>query len=169
MITSRVLVAYATKHGSTQEVAEDIAETLRGIGLAVDIMAAADVAHLRGYSGVVLGAALYTGKLHKDARQFLKRHEDALLVRPVAVFAMGPRTLEPSDVASSRAQLDRALAAVPRLAPVSLAIFGGVVAPETLRFPFNRMPACDARDWTAIETWATELAPRLTRTPADRP
>jgi menaquinone-dependent protoporphyrinogen oxidase len=166
MSTTRVLVAYATKHGSTREVAEAVAETLRHRGLAVDVMPAADVSHLRRYDGVVLGGALYMGRLHKDARRFLKRHEDGLAVRSLAVFAMGPRTLHDADVASSRAQLDHALAAMPRLAPVSVAIFGGVVAPEALGFPFNRMPAADARDWAAIEAWAAEVAERFARTPA---
>jgi menaquinone-dependent protoporphyrinogen oxidase len=166
MITTRVLVAYATKHGSTREVAEAVAETLRRHGLTVDVMPASDVGHLRRYEGIVLGGALYTGRLHKDARRFLKRHEDALAVRALAVFAMGPRTLEEADVASSRAQLDRALAQAPRATPISVAIFGGVVAPEALRFPFNRMPAVDARDWTAIEAWATDVAERFAGTPA---
>lgn len=154
----RVLVAYASRHGSTREVAEHVAETLRSAGVAVDVMAATDVGHLRGYDTVVLGGALYTGRLLKDARRFLARHREALSVRHVAVFALGPKTTEPSDVAGSRAQLDRALAKTPEIEPVSVAIFGGVVDPNKLRFPFNRMPASDARDWAAIEAWASALA-----------
>jgi CheY-like chemotaxis protein len=76
----------------------------------------------------------------------LARHREALAARPLAVFALGPRTLEPGDVAASQAQLDRALSAV-GLVPDSVAIFGGVVQPDQLRFPFSRMPASDARDW----------------------
>ena len=30
--------------------------------------------------------------------------------------------------------------------------------PGKLRFPFDRMPATDARDWTAIRTWADTVA-----------
>ena len=120
------LVAYASKHGSTREVAERVAEVMRGTGLDVDVMPAANVGHLRGYDTVVLGGALYTGRLHKDARRFLARHCEPLSVRSVAVFAMGPRTNEPADVAGSRAQLDRALAKTPEIAPVSVAIFSGV-------------------------------------------
>lgn len=161
MIQLRVLVAHASRHGSTREVAEAVAATLRSRGFAVDVMPAAEVVLLRPYAGVVLGGALYTGRLHKDARRFLARHREALAGRPLAVFALGPRTLEPADVAASRAQLDRALRAIPELAPVSVAIFGGVVKPEELHFPLNRMPAGDARDWTAIAGWAAELAPRL--------
>jgi menaquinone-dependent protoporphyrinogen oxidase len=157
---TRVLVAYATRHGSTKEVAEEIAATLIAEGVTVDVMPAANVGHLHGYEGVVLGGALYTGRLHKDARRFLARHADELARRQLAVFAMGPRTLEAKDVAASRAQLDRALT---RVEPVSVVIFGGVIRPDALRFPFNRMPAGDARDWDAIRGWACELAPRFAR------
>jgi hypothetical protein len=41
--------------------------------------------------------------------------------------------------------------------PVSVAIFGGAVDPTKLRFPFNRMPETDARDWEAIREWALEV------------
>jgi menaquinone-dependent protoporphyrinogen oxidase len=158
MLRKRALVAYASKHGSTREVAERVASVLRAAGLAVDVMPAAEVGHLRGYDAVVLGGALYAGRLHKDARKFLARHEDRLSVRTFAVFALGPKTLDPAEVASSRTQLDRALKAVPHVEPASVAIFGGVIDPSTLRFPLNRMPASDARDWDAIDAWANELA-----------
>jgi menaquinone-dependent protoporphyrinogen oxidase len=156
-----ILIAYATKHGSTREVAEAVAETLREEGLDVELREAAETRTLDRYDGVVLGGALYLGRLHKDAKRFLLRHRVALAALPVAVFAMGPQTLEEKDVAESRAQLDRALADAPELEPVSVAIFGGVVDPATLRFPLNRMAASDARDWDAIRAWARELARSL--------
>jgi menaquinone-dependent protoporphyrinogen oxidase len=150
----RILVAYATKHGSTREVAEAVAATLHRPGLPVDTKAAAEVDGLDGYTGVVLGGALYTGRLHRDARRFLRRLRSALAGLPLAVFAMGPRTADPDEVAQTRAQLDRALSAVPEVEPVSVAIFGGVLDPSQLHFPFSRMPASDARDWNAVQAWA---------------
>lgn len=160
-MNGRVLVACATKKGSTREVAEAISETLRAEALEADCRPAAEVADLRGYSAIVLGGALYTGRWHADARDFLERHRGQLATIPLAVFAMGPRTLAESDVEESRRQLDRALAKVPELDPVSIAIFGGVVDPAKLRFPFSRMPASDARDWDAIRAWARGLAAEL--------
>ncbi len=153
-----VLVAYASKHGSTQEVADAIAETLREQDLGVEVRPAGEVKRLDGYDAVVLGAAIYIGHLHQDARRFLTRHRQALAERPLAVFAMGPRTLGEEDVAESRRQLDHDLAKFRELEPVAVAIFGGVVDPAKLRFPFKRMPASDARDWDAIHAWADEVA-----------
>jgi menaquinone-dependent protoporphyrinogen oxidase len=153
-----MLVAYATKHGSTREVAERVAATLEGEGLAVEIRPAAEVDDLTPYDRVVLGTALYMGRPLPDARRFLRRHRGALASLPFAVFAMGPKTLEPDDVAGARKQLDLALSRVPEVRPGSTAIFGGVVDPAKLRFPFNRMEASDARDWDAVGDWALEVA-----------
>jgi menaquinone-dependent protoporphyrinogen oxidase len=119
------------------------------------------------YDGVVLGGALYAGRWHRDARHFLARQRDALAALPLAVFAMGPLTLEERDVVGSRKQLDRALAKEPGLEPVAVAVFGGVIDPDKLRFPFTHMPAGDARDWDAIRYWTDDIArvfeqPRVT-------
>jgi menaquinone-dependent protoporphyrinogen oxidase len=46
-----ILVAYASRYGSTQEVAETIGTTLREHGLRVDVRPAAEVEHLREYGG----------------------------------------------------------------------------------------------------------------------
>jgi len=153
-----VLVAYASKHGSTQEVAEAVAATLRERGLSVDLRPASAVTSVEPYEAVVLGGALYAGRWHGDARRFLDDHRSALAGRALAVFAMGPRKVDAREVAESRAQLDRALARVPEVTPTAVAIFGGVLDPARMRFPFNHMAGSDARDWDAIKSWADEAA-----------
>jgi len=157
-MTAPVLVAYATEHGSTRAVAGAIAARLRETGLEVDLQPAGEVLDLRPYAGVIVGGALYMGRLHSDAVGFLRRHHDALAVLPLAVFALGPRTLEPSDLAESRKQLVRSLAKVPDVEPYELAVFGGVIDPKTLRFPFNHLRASDARDWDDIDAFAFRCA-----------
>jgi menaquinone-dependent protoporphyrinogen oxidase len=155
----KILLAYATKHGSTREVADAIGAVLREHGLDVTVRPARDVEDVAGFDGVVLGSALYTGRLHRDARRFLGRfHDDLHRGTPVAVFAMGPKTSESSDLAGTRAQVDRCLGRFPDLHARSVAVFGGVIDPAKLRFPFSHMPESDARDWRAIRHWAVELA-----------
>ena len=155
-----VLVAYGSKHGATREIAEAIAETFRANG--ADARAeSALTADPHAAHAVVVGAALYTGRLHPHARRFLERYEDLLADLPVAVFASGPRTLEPEDVTSALRQLRSGLnAAVPQLRPVSVTVFGGAIDPHQLRWPLSRMQASDARDWDAVRGWAAELARR---------
>jgi len=156
-----VLVAYATKHGSTAEVAEAVTGELQALGLDVELSELRKVRDLDGYRAVAIGAPLYTGRWHPDARKFVKRHGKALGELPVAVFALGPLKLTEDDVAGSRKQLDRALALAPELKPATVEVFGGVIDPAKLRFPFNRMPAGDARDWDAIRAWARSLPGEL--------
>ena len=160
-----VTVAYATRAGSTGEVAERVARRLRAAGFDVDVRPAAEVIDLDAADAVVLGAALYMGRLHADARAFLRRHRTRLGKLPVAVFAMGPRTLEEDDVAAARTQLEAGLRKVPEIRPVLDGIFGGVLDPAKLRFPLNRLPAFDARDWAAIDAWADRAAERLSELP----
>lgn len=169
---TRVLVAYASKYGSTQEVAEAVAETLQENGLTVDIEPMKKVKDLEGYAVVVLGAPLYMLHLHTDARSFLSKHRKALKKRRVAVFALGPFHDKENEWEEVREQLDKELAKFPELAPIAVQIFGGKFDPENLRFPDNliaslpasplhNMPAIDVRDWTAIRDWANKLAMQL--------
>jgi menaquinone-dependent protoporphyrinogen oxidase len=165
-----VLVSYATRYGSTQEVAERVGETLRAGGLPVDVQPARQVRSLEGCRAVVLCAPLYIGRWQKDARRFLERHQEALTGLPLAVLTLGPtREGEWDEV---RAQMDKELAKVPALKPVATALFGGKYDPAKLRFPDNlltippasplhQMPANDLRDWEAIDEWANGLVGKL--------
>lgn len=145
-----ILVAFATKKGSTHEVATVVAEELRGRG--------ADVRDVTAYDGVVLGGSLYMGRWHPDARRLLQRQSAELAARSLAVFGIGPLTSGPDDLASARRQLDHTLDKLTEVHPATVAIFGGVVDPGKLHFPFNRMQATDARDWDQIRNWARTVA-----------
>ena len=82
---------YASSYGSTQEVAEVVAATLREQGGEVDLRPIREVRTLAGYSAVVLGAPLYMFHWHKDARRFLSRYQSVLTGGlPIAIFAGGP-------------------------------------------------------------------------------
>lgn len=166
-MSASVLVGYATRYGSTQEVAETVAAALREGGLEVDLQAVRQVRSLEGYGAVVLGAPLFMFRLHRDARRFLSRHRKALAERLVAVFALGP-VHDPYDEAEwqdSRAQLDKELAKYPWLTPVAIELFGGKYDPEKLRFPISvfagEEPASDLRDWAAIRAWAGDMVAKL--------
>lgn len=167
-MSTSLLVGYATRHGSTQEVAEVVAATLREGGLAVDLRLLREVRSLEGYSAVVIGAPLFMFRWHKDAKRFLSRHREALLERPLAIFALGP-VHDPHDEEewqNSWSQLDEELAKFPWLKPAAIEMFGGKYDPQKLRFPINVLagdaPATDIRDWDAIRAWAADLEPILT-------
>jgi menaquinone-dependent protoporphyrinogen oxidase len=146
-----VLVVYATKNGSTRQVAEAIAATLREDGAEVELGPAREVRDSPArHDLVVLGGALYSGRWHRHAHRFLKRHRrDIAAGVPVAVFGMGPRTRDEDAWRHSRAQLDRALAKRSWLDPVAVTVFGGVDPPRR-----GKRERRDVRDWDAIRDWA---------------
>ena len=160
-MSGTILIAYGSKHGSTQEVAHAVADELQAHGVDVETLPAREVDDLRPYTGVVVGGSIYMGRWHADAIGLLERHKYALSELPLAVFGMGPRTLEQHDVESAMGQLRHSLAAVPEVEPTAVAVFGGVINPRALRFPFSRMPASDARDWDEIRAWAAGLVDTL--------
>ncbi len=161
----KILVTYASTHGSTQEVAEVVANMLRERGLAVDLQPVRNVRTLVGYTAIVLGAPFYMFHWHKDARRFLARFQRKLTSGlPIAIFAGGPIEDSNEQWQDRRSDLDQELAKFSWLTPVSVQLIGGKFDPAKLRFPYNlipamrNMPASDLRDWTAIRSWASHLA-----------
>jgi menaquinone-dependent protoporphyrinogen oxidase len=170
-----VLVTYSTRYGSTEEVAHAVAETLSESGVAVETLPIRNVHSLERYSAIVLGVPLYMSLLHKDARRFLRAHRNALTKMPVALFVLGPVQKDEKDWTGARMQLKKELAKYPWFTPVSQQIFGGKFDPAKLGFPFSlfpplrKLPAGDARDWTAIRGWASDLALALRPVHRDSP
>lgn len=166
-MTTPILVAYASSYGSTQEVAQSIAKTMRDSGQEIELKTAKEVKSLSGFQAVVLGAPLYMFHWHADARNFLTRHHSALLSLPVAIFALGPFHNKEDELESAREQLDKELAKFPWLKPELVEVFAGKFDPDKLRFPYSligplkKMPASDERDWEAINTWARQTAELL--------
>lgn len=166
-----ILVAYATRYGSTREVAEEVGKRLGEQGLNVDVKPAADVGPLDGYDAVVVGTALYIGSILKDSLTFIERHREALEARPVAVFALGPLSAD-YDMTEERKSLTAALAKVPWFSPVVAEVFVGKYDPARLRVadkliaalpasPLHGLPASDNRDWASIDAWADDLPAAL--------
>jgi menaquinone-dependent protoporphyrinogen oxidase len=163
-VAAHVLVAYATKMGSTKEVAEAVADALRGAGREVEFAPLREVRTLEGLGLIVIGAPLYMFKWHKEARGFLARFRQALAGLPCAVFALGPFEDTEKDWKSVRENFDKELARFPWFSPAVREVFGGAFDPAKLSFPYNlvpglkKMPAKDIRDWDAIRAWAQDLA-----------
>ena len=172
----RVLVAYATRYGSTAEVAEAIAERLGKRGLAVEVKPVKEARPDDGYDAVVVGAPFYLGSLLKEVREWLERERTALAPRPLALFALGPISAD-ENLAEARLQLDKTLATLDWLQPVAAEMFVGRFDPSHLRLadklltklpasPLHGLPARDERDWDAIAAWADGLAAVLRALPA---
>jgi menaquinone-dependent protoporphyrinogen oxidase len=80
---TRVLVAHASKYGSVEEVARYVGAVLRDRGATCDVVAARQARDLESYDLVVLGTGLYMGRMHREARRFLRHHRDDLAHLPL--------------------------------------------------------------------------------------
>jgi menaquinone-dependent protoporphyrinogen oxidase len=162
----RVLVACASKHGSTEEIADAIAVTLRNSGIEVDLADAGDVASLVGYDGVVLGSAVYMKRWLRDARHFLKRHDGELAHVPFWVFSSGPAG-EPAEDRPEWSEPARVVDRVERLGARGHVVFGARLpkephGPVEKAMVENTPPRFrDRRDWDEIMAWSTAVAAEL--------
>src|SRR5258706_12536035 len=86
----KVLVAAASRHGATQEIAEAIGRTLNGEGVHAEVAANVDASDPAGYDAVVLGSAVYMGYWLEAATKFVESHGTALSARPTWLFSSGP-------------------------------------------------------------------------------
>ncbi len=160
-----VLVAYASKHGSTAEIAEAIAAALRDDGLAADCAAVGDVGGLGSYDAVVLGSAVYMKHWQGDARHFLRKHAKELAEMPFWIFSSGP-TGDPTEDDAAWQEPKRTVAKAEKLGVRDHVVFGGRISPESGRMAkamADNTPEeyRDRRDWDEIRAWASGIAADL--------
>ncbi len=158
----RVLVAYASKHGSTGEIAAVVAATLVEAGIRADVMPAADVRDLAGYGAVVLGSGLYSATWLRDANRFVRAHRAALAGLPVWLFSSGPldRSADLDDIPMTT----HVTGSIDGLAIRGHRTFGGLLrddAPEVAAGILSTHRTGDFRDWEAIRRWAREIGAAL--------
>jgi menaquinone-dependent protoporphyrinogen oxidase len=154
-----VLVAYATKHGSTAEIAQEIGRVLEDAGLEVTVEGARHIRDLSPYDAVIVGSALYSAHWQRDANRFVKRHAEALTARPVWLFSSGPldRSADFDDIPMTV----HVEAEVASIRPRGHRTFGGRLLPDTPGVPEEMLATHrvgDFRNWDQIRDWAREIA-----------
>jgi menaquinone-dependent protoporphyrinogen oxidase len=166
-----VLVAYASKRGSTAEIAETVAATLRREGLKVCLEPAGEVCDLERFDAVVLGSAVYMKRWRGDARHFLKKHRKALRQMPFWAFSSGP-VGDPANDNPDWAEPPKLAEKVEDLGGRDHVIFGGCLPAEPKGFMEKAMVEGtpreyrDRRDWDEIRGWAKQIAEQLVAVPS---
>ena len=165
------MVAYASKRGSTAEIAETVAATLRREGLGVCLEKAEDVQSLDGFDAVVLGSAVYMKRWRGDARHFVKKHRKALRQKPFWVFSSGP-VGDPTNDNREWMEPPKIVEKVEELGARGHVVFGGCLPAEPQGFLERAMVEGtpreyrDRRDWAEIRDWAHQIAVELVAVPS---
>jgi menaquinone-dependent protoporphyrinogen oxidase len=178
-----VLVAYASRHGATQGIAERVAHTLRATGLEAEAIPAAEIKDAAGYDAYVVGSAAYMHHWMKEATAFVHRNRSVLAGKPVWLFSSGPIGTD----AVNEKGVDQKVASVPTEAAELTAAVGarefrvffgayerdrkpiGLAERFAARLPaswMDEVPYGDFRDWPEIEGWASDVARELRGVPA---
>lgn len=170
-----VLVAYATAHGSTKQVAARIGERLREGGLDADVRAADDVDDLSAYDAMVLGSAIHNGRWLTSASALLEQigEHPARPLRLFSVCTVGETTSFLGPRSSRLARRHRELPPDVARSGGPHRYFAGVIE----KWHWNRLGGLfflvtggrygDHRDWADIERWADAIAADLTTKRAD--
>jgi menaquinone-dependent protoporphyrinogen oxidase len=167
---NQTLVTYASKYGSTQEIARRIAKVLERQGIATTVQAVQDVRSIASYEAVVVGSAVYGGSWLPEANDFVEQFQKELTSKEVWVFSSGPASHDdPVKVLGgwhSPENLEETLAAI---RPRATALFAGKIdaaklsKQDYLVSSSLRGTGGDYRNWSVIEGWAEEIAFALTR------
>ena len=159
---NKILVTFATRAGSTYEVAARVAEVLRAAGATVDVKPVTAVHEMKGYDAVVVGSAIRMGHWLPEAVGFVKTNRQTLSRIPTAYFLVSG--LLRNDTPETRHQVLAFLDPVRALhEPVSIGLFAGKLDYSTMdgldRSIAESVSSAggDWRNWKAIDEWAHNL------------
>ncbi len=164
----QVLIAYASKYGSTAEIAERIGEVLIEKCLSVEVTEVNNVHDLSTYRAVILGSAVYIGRWRKDAIRFMKVFEKDLIGKRVWIFSTGPTGKgDPVELLEGWNFPKALKPIVEKIQPEDIKVFHGAVDMEKLnslhRYMVKKVkaPVGDFRVWADIIVWAEGIADKI--------
>ncbi|MBN1760087.1 MAG: flavodoxin domain-containing protein [Chitinispirillaceae bacterium] len=162
-----VLIVYATRSGTTREIAETVAEILRKSGFSTDVQPAKKVRSIESADAVVLGTAVRMGMLMPEVMRFVKKHRNKLVEVPVAAFAVCLAVKD--DTPENRKAVAGYLNPLKKeISLVSEAVLAGAIHYARLgvfaRFVIQKMVKAQEGDFREIEKiteWSTDVARRF--------
>ena len=168
----KILIAYASRTGTTAGVADAIGKALTDLGEEVDVMRMQDVGDISPYRAVVAGSSIHDAKWLPEAMEFIRTNQSSLSQKPFAAFLVCmtlamPKAAEYRPIVATRLDPVRAI-----VKPVSEGLFAGALDirkitsfSDRIKFRLSVMFGVwkegDNRDWNAISEWAKSLIPLL--------
>ena len=168
----RILVTYATRYGSTRDIAECIRNRLTDAGFDADLLQANHEIDVTKYDALIVGSPLFAGQWLADPALLLIVNKERLNTKPVALFSVG--MIDVKHPGQLREQHDTWIEKLTTQSEISL----DIVATGTFDGAYWRRdfplwmrivdriigvtPEGDFRNWAKIEEWADTVASRFT-------
>ncbi|MBZ0279832.1 MAG: hypothetical protein K8L97_03760 [Anaerolineae bacterium] len=169
----KVLVAYATTHGSTAEIAEFMGGVLKERDLDVTVARVGQVQSVQGYDAFVLGSPIYAGMWLTEMSQFLEKFNEELVGKPVHFWIACIRVLEADGLDAAQHEYVHK-PTMEKLGVKDLGVFAGKLNLDAIdwnerwtlsaRYDGKELPGShnnDYRDWKAIRAWTTAIRDQL--------
>jgi menaquinone-dependent protoporphyrinogen oxidase len=161
-MNNKILVTYATRAGSTVDVAAAIGEALARRGFSVNVVPVKDKPNPANYQAVLMGSAIRMGSWLPEAVDFIKTNQQALNKMPIALFTVHMLNIEDDDT-SRAARLAYLDTVRPLLNKAEEVYFAGKMDFSRLSF-LDRLVAgmvkaveADHRDWDKIRNWTPAI------------
>ena len=162
-MSKKILVAYATKCGSTIDVSHAIGDTISQYGVSVDVKRIKEISDISEYDAAVVGSAIRMAKWLPEATDFVISNKDKLNKIPTAIFSVHILNLDNSpESMKNRSAYTESVREI--LTPKAETFFPGKIDQsllsifERLLFKMIKSPEGDFRDWDAIQSWASQVA-----------
>ncbi|MDI6718973.1 MAG: flavodoxin domain-containing protein [Methanomicrobiales archaeon] len=158
----KILVAYATRAGSTAEIAGVIGKALEDAAMEADVRNIAEIVDLGSCDAAVIGSPLYMGKVLREVAPFIQQHSQELAEIPLAAFVVGTSMVGREEKFREQARTIMAGAMLP-IRPREIGVFAGALDPDRISvgekavIKLVKAPYGDFRDWDAIRAWAGHL------------
>jgi menaquinone-dependent protoporphyrinogen oxidase len=162
----KILIAYASKCGSTAEIANTMGTVLLEKGYEVDVFPVNQAKNLDGYDGILAGSAVRVGAWLPEAAEFVKNNQSALHKIPTAIFTVHGLNWENTSVCEALRK-NYTSGVKQLISPVDEVFFAGKINYSTMTFLEKMLCKAvkaieeDRRDWSVINGWAAEIPSKL--------
>ncbi len=167
--TQHTLIAYATRAGSTREIAHFMGNIFIQHGKPVEVLEVKAVKHLEQYDALLLGTNIRAGQVMPEILRFAQ-HNAAWMPRLPKAYFVVCGTLR-TDTPDTRAIVEAYLEPLVRISPpLSKGLFAGRIDPQTMDLPWRlilknitegSMTPGDFRRWDLIRLWTESVVTRL--------
>lgn len=184
-MSSRVLIVYASTHGHTAKIADEVGRVIRETGLQAEVSDVRNLSEddLERFDAVVVGASVHAGQHQREVIDWARLHAGWLEELPSVFFSVCLTAAEEDDEARSASeQYLSDFADATGWQPDRSESFAGALQYKEYDFftrhlmrlmmkrgghPTDTSQDFDYTDWAAVESFAREFSEWLTATPVE--